>query len=155
MQILINRKNISKFLDHYDMGRLLEYEKIKFGFANKIIKIKTTKGSFILKIAVRNNPYKVKYEVDLLNFIKNLPVPKPIKAKNRKYLLQYGSNKAFIYKFIPGQAIHEFDNLALKDIGRFLARYHLQALNFRSSIKRFELYVWEALLHKSACGFVI
>ncbi len=140
MQILINKQNITKFLGSYEIGELLEYKEIKSGFANAMVRLKTTSGDYILKIVIRHNPYRIYYEVDLLNFLKNLPVPKPIKANNGKYLLDYGANKAFIYKFIPGKQINKFNDLMLKQVGELLAKFHLQSSHFKSKVKRFELY---------------
>jgi len=140
MQILINKQNITKFLGSYEIGELLEYKKIKSGFANAMIRLKATSGDYILKIVIRNNPYRINYEVDLLNFLKNLPLPKPIKAKDGKYLSDYGANKAFVYKFIPGKQVSKISNLVLKQVGELLAKFHMQSQHFKSKIKRFELY---------------
>ncbi len=141
--IIINKKRIAEFLSNYNLGKLLEYKRINSGFANAMIKLKTTKGDHVLKIVIRNNPYRIRYEIDLLNFLKNLPLPKPLEAKNEKYLLDYGPNKAYIYKFIPGRQIIKFSDSVLKRVGALLAKIHLQSKHFKSKVKRFELYTVE------------
>lgn len=147
--IIINKKRITEFLSNYNLGKLLAYKRINSGFANAMLKLKTTQGDYILKIVVRNNPYKVRYEVDLLNFIKNLPVPKPVKAKNGEYLLNYSAtNKAFIYKYLRGNQINDFDNQKLKQVGEFLGRLHQQTVHFKSSIKRFKFYTTSSAVLK-------
>lgn len=141
MFIFLNKKNINHFLTNYNVGQLLNYKKIKKGFANTIVDIQTTKGRYILKIVVRNNPYRIRYEVDLLNFIKGLPTPKPIKTRDNKYLINFNKiNKAFIYKYLPGQQKDKFSKVMLRQVGRFLGKMHLQTKHFKSSIKRIKWY---------------
>lgn len=142
MKVFLSKKDIAKFFTNYNLGELLSYQRVKKGFANVVIKVKTTKGKYILKIAVRNNPNsRVQYEVDLLNFIKGLPTPRPIKAKNGKCLLNYNrTNKAFIYPYLPGYQLKRFDKSKLRQVGRFLGRMHLQTRDFKPSVKRVEMY---------------
>lgn len=142
MRIPLDKKDIVKFFNNYNLGEVLNYWRIKKGFANVVVVVKTTKGKYILKIAVRNMPdNRVKYEVDLLNFIKGLLTPRPIKAKNGKYLLNYSKeNLAFIYPYLPGRQLKRFDKSKLRQVGRFLGKMHLQTREFKSSVKRVEMY---------------
>lgn len=142
MHIDLKKKDIKKFFANYNVGEVLSYQRIKKGFANVVVGAKTTKGKYILKIVIRNNPFgRVRYEVDLLNFIKGLPTPNPIKAKNGQHLLNYNrTNKAFIYPYLSGRQLKRFNKSMLKQVGRFLGKLHLQTKNFKSSVKRMELY---------------
>mgnify|MGYP001620088207 FL=1 len=137
----VNKIELKNHLSKYfSLGKLLYYKKFKKGLGNSLYHIKTTKGDFVFKIVIRNSPYKIYYEIDLQNTITNLPIPKPIKIKNRGYLFDYHGYKAFIYKFLPGKETNKFSKQMLFRVGKFLAKLHLQTEGFSSSIKRIDRY---------------
>lgn len=125
---------------YFELGKLLSFEKLKKGLANNLYYLKTTKGEFTLKVAIRHNSKKINYEIDLLNALKNLPTPKPLKTKTGKYLSDFKQHKTFLYTFLMGNEKQEFNTRMLTQIGEFLGKLHLQTENFTSSIKRTEFY---------------
>ncbi|OGI66814.1 hypothetical protein A2823_01095 [Candidatus Nomurabacteria bacterium RIFCSPHIGHO2_01_FULL_41_91] len=134
-------ESLEKHLSHYpNIGRVLNFKKLEGGVANVVYKIKTTKGNFVLKIVIRNNPYRVNYEVELLNKIKNLPIPKPLKARNGKFLVMYKKHQILLYPYLPGKKTENINHKISSAVGKFLAKLHLQTRNFHSKIKRNELY---------------
>lgn len=140
-KIRLTKKSLENFLANYNIGHLLKFQKIAKGFANQVYILKTSKGQFILKIIERNNPYRVRYEVDLLNHLKGLPTPRPIKTTKGEYLANFAtSNKAFIYHYLSGNQRTLFNKTMLRQVGRFLAKFHLQTKNFKSKIIRIEFY---------------
>ncbi|MFH0829246.1 MAG: phosphotransferase [Candidatus Kerfeldbacteria bacterium] len=137
----VDRNNVIRFLRNYRVGTLVWYRRIKKGFANAVCAITTTKGDYILKVAVRNNPVRVRYEVDLLCFLKNLPTPKPLRSRHGTYLLDFdGIHKAFMYPLLSGTQHHRFTRSMFRQVGRFLGQYHLQSRQFHSKVHRFEFY---------------
>ncbi|MBU4369327.1 phosphotransferase [Patescibacteria group bacterium] len=141
MTIIVNKVQIEKFLDNYNIGKLILYCRMKKGFGNLIYKIITEKGKFILKIAIRNNPIMVKYEIELLNYIKRLSTPQLIRDKNNKILLNFNNtNKAFIYKYIDGKTVHSYSCEMVSSVGEFLGKLHNQTIKFNSNIRRLEFY---------------
>jgi homoserine kinase type II len=129
--------HLSRF---FDLGRFLSYKKLKKGFANSLYHIKTSKGDYVFKIAIRNNPDKVQYEIDLLTGIRGLPVPQPIKTKNGKYLFDFKGHKTFIYTFLPGREEKKFTKRMLFEVGEFLGKLHLQTDGFASPVERTDFY---------------
>ena len=139
--ILVSRQRLKKFLEQYRLGRLISYRRFTKGFANIVLRLQTSQGIFILKIIGRNNPERVRYEVDLLNFIKGLPTPRPVKATNGQYIVQYNKTyKAFLYKYLPGQQRSVFNNQMLGQVGEFLGKLHQQTKLYRPNVNRIELY---------------
>lgn len=135
------KKSLEKHLSNYaGLGKVLTYKKIEGGVANVVYKIQTTKGNFVLKIVVRNNPHRVKYEIELLNKIKNLPTPKPISTKNKKFLFMYKNHQTVLYPYLPGRGVNNINENMVFQVGKFLGKLHLQTENFSSSIKRIALY---------------
>ena len=135
------KETLERHLEKYSsLGKLLSYKKFEKGVANYVYKIKTTKGVFTLKISIRNNPHRIKYEIELLNKIKNLPTPKPIKARNGKYLVMYKNHQTFLYPYLSGQESKNINKEMICNVGKFLGKLHLQTKNFTSKIKRVKLY---------------
>src|SRR3990167_3306679 len=127
-------------LRNFDLGKIVSYKKLKKGLVNCLYHIKTTKGNFALKIAIRHNSNKINYEIDLLNSIKGLPVPKLLKTKNGKYFFNYKGHRTLVYPFLSGKEEREFTNKMLFEVGEFLGKLHLQTDGFKSSIKRTDFY---------------
>lgn len=134
------KSQIQKFIQNYPIGELVSFRRLTKGFANKLYHLKTTKGDYILKLAVRNNPYRVRYEMDLLNFIKNLPTPKLIKSRSGHYLKNLSGHKTMIYHYLSGAQKINFSPAMLKQVGEFLGKLHQQTKNFHSPVKRLEFY---------------
>ncbi|MCD4760265.1 homoserine kinase, partial [bacterium] len=138
MEIKVNKTKISQFLTNYDIGDLLKFTEIKEGLINKIFLIETRQGKFILKIAIEHSPEMVNYEIELLNHLQDLPVPKPIQTKHKKYVADYDNFKAFIYEYLPGEHVTDISTSILKSISQFLANMHRQTEDFISSVKKYE-----------------
>lgn len=148
MRPVINQKEISHFLENFSIGTLLDFQNIKKGLANEIVKIKTTKGTYILKIIIRNSPQKVQYEINLLNSIKELPVPQPILSTNGSFLVKYNQRfHAFLYGYIKGKEYNKFSEKQLKSVGDLLAKFHDRTESFKSDIKRLEFYTIDESLY--------
>lgn len=127
-------------LKNFDLGKVISYRKLKKGLANCLFNIKTTKGNFALKIAIRHNSNKINYEIDFLNSIKGLPTPKLLKTKHNKYFFDYKGHRTLVYPFLLGKEINKFTNKMLFEVGEFLGKLHLQTKGFQSSIKRTDFY---------------
>ena len=137
----VTKKELSIFLGrYYDLGKLLSFKKMKKGFANSLYYLRTTKGNFTLKIAIRNNPIRIRYEIDLLNHLRNLPIPRPLGTKGGDHLFDYKGHQSFVYPFLNGKEAKQLTPVLLTQIGKFLGKLHLQTQGFRSSIKRMEFY---------------
>jgi homoserine kinase type II len=133
----ISKKDTIFFLNNYNLGKITKIQPIKRGLMNKIFYVKTEKGHFALKVAFQNNEkIKLQYEIDLLNFLKNLPIPKPIRQKNNEYISLLGKNQSFLMTFLSGKHREIITNENLKGIGFFLGEMHQQTKNFSSLTKR-------------------
>lgn len=147
----ITKTQLKQFLRNYDLGGLIAFQNIELGLMNKIFLLQAEKGNFILKILQQNNRGNlIDYELDLLNYLHDLPTPRPIALKNGKYSSRLGNNKAFLMTLLPGKHKKIITDYDLKDIGMFLAKLHNQTANFKSRIRRLETlsYSTVSLLEK-------
>lgn len=141
MGMSTEKKGLIAVLKKYGVRGVRSIERLKEGFANRLYQVTTkNQGSYVLKIVIRNNPKRVQYEVTLLNFLQDLPTPKPMLALDGTYLKDYGKNKVMLYPFLPGTQQQRFSKKMLYQIGEFLGKLHLQTRRFRSNTKRIEYY---------------
>lgn len=125
---------------HFNLGTLLSYQRLERGYANSLYHVKTTKGDFVVKIAVRHNSEKINYEIKLLNSLQDLPVPKLLKTKGNKDFFDYRGHKTLVYPFLPGEEKKKFTKSMLFEVGNFLGKLHLQTEGFVSPVKRIDYY---------------
>jgi len=137
----VTKQELERHLaQHYELGKLHSYSKMKKGLGNALYRIRTTTGDYTFKIAIRNNPVRVGYEIELLRHVKHLPIPQPVRAKDGTYLRDFKGYKSFLYPFLPGIERKRFTDTMLRGVGTFLGKLHLQTRGFSSKIPRIEYY---------------
>ncbi|MBU1036522.1 homoserine kinase [Patescibacteria group bacterium] len=136
----VNHSTLNNFLRQYNVGSLLSFKKFKKGLANQVYHLKTTKRNYTFKIIIRHAPAKIKYEIDLLNHLKNLPTAKPIKNINGKYLTKFNNQTVLLYSYLKGEEKVKFSDKMISQTAIFLAKLHLQTENFQTKVKRLEFY---------------
>ncbi|PIR82999.1 hypothetical protein COU19_02960 [Candidatus Kaiserbacteria bacterium CG10_big_fil_rev_8_21_14_0_10_56_12] len=137
----LTKKRLETVLaQHYRLGRLRSYARLKKGLGNALYHVSTEKGDYTLKIAIRNNPVRVRYEIDLLNTLSRLPTPTPLKTRQGGYLFDYHGYQSFMYPFLPGEHRKRMTPTMLKDVGIFLGKLHFQTEGYTSKINRFRFY---------------
>jgi homoserine kinase type II len=124
----------------YGIEELKSFRKITKGLGNDLYVIKTEKGMYTLKIAVRNNSERIHYEVDLLNHLRGLPTPRLVQTKEGKYLFRYKDHWGLIYPYLPGEEKEMFTDRMLREVGEALGKLHLQTQHFTSDVERTEFY---------------
>ncbi len=138
----ITRRDIQSILNNYPLGQLKNYSLPKQGLLNKVVLIKTTKGTYILK-ATAINTDTLDEVLSLLHSIKMKQTPTLVATNQKKLSLEYKNYRVFIYALIPGRVPKKVMAGMPAEIGKFLGRYHLRIKNFRVSTKR------EKILDKS------
>jgi len=137
----VTRAELQQHLSKYfNLGDILSHQKLKKGYANSLYRVKTTKGDFVVKIAVRHNSEKLNYEIKLLNILHDLPIPKLIRTKNNEYFSDYKGHRTLVYPFLSGEEKKKFSKGMLFQVGEFLGELHLQTKGFVSPVKRIDYY---------------
>lgn len=154
MSVELHIQEINTFLKKFNIGTARSFSHIKKGLANVVVKVRTTKGNYILKIIVRNSGNRALYEINVLNLLQGLPVPQPIKSDNGKYIRKYNKqHSAFVYPYLEGREYKVFSKKKLIQIGDFLARFHVKTASFKSSTPRLRFYdVNTALYETMVCS---
>jgi len=136
--MIVTKKEIESALNNYRLGRLESYCVPKQGLLNKVVFLKTTKGRYVLKVALVNEG-TLGYVLGLLDHIKMKTAPRPFLTRDKKlYSVCYG-HKAFVYPFISGNIPKRLSSRMIGEIGRFLAEYHKRSRGFKAHFKREEI----------------
>ena len=130
------RIDFKKICRDFNLGRLEDIAEIKKGLINKKYLLSTSENKFVLRISLRRAAKDLKFEVDLLNHLKNLPTPQLIKNKNSGYIGRVGENPFIIYRYISGQTVKNISMDLIRQLALFQAEFHRQGERFISRVKR-------------------
>ena len=124
----INKKNISDINKKFDIEKFKSFKGIKQGIENTNYLLKTKNNKFILtifekRIVDKELPFFMKL-MENLNTSK-INCPKPIKARDGKYLFKIRKKKACIVTFLNGKDKKIPNIKNCYDIGEITARMHL------------------------------
>lgn len=134
----VTKKDIEVALSLYNIGKLKSFKIPNQGLLNRIVFIETTKGKFVLKIALVNVS-SISYVLGLLCYIKMRTAPRPIFTIKKELYIPYGNYRAFIYRMIEGDVPKYVSKKMLRELGTFLSIYHLRSSNFKFLSNREEI----------------
>jgi len=133
----LSKKEIIKILGNWDIGKIKGIKKAKLGLVNHNWLIQTDKGKFVLRGVSKDRKIKqLEFELNYLLKLQkkfNYKIPTPIPTKNNKYLVKVKNNNLWLYKFIEGKVLWQFDKPKLKKAAKMIADYHkvLEKLRMR------------------------
>lgn len=108
---------------------------------NYMFVVKTDKGKFILRIAKNTKTKKdLSFEINLLNALQGMPVPRYIKDSTGKYINRFQGHHYSIYRYLEGKIPTEITPALVNEIASFLAKFHNQTKNFNIAQQRFAWY---------------
>ncbi len=134
---MINKKSIL-FLQSV-IGDIYSVSKFNEWFQNIIYKIESKKWSYCLRVSKRNSPEHVKYEIDILWSLKNLPVIE-LESIDGEYIFSVEDKVAILYKYIDGCIQENNTPQELKIVGNFLGSFHISNQGVLCPIGHQELY---------------
>ena len=124
----ISLKELNKIFKGYNFVKL---KPTIDGISDTTYIVSNLKKKYILKIYEQASKEVVKEEILLLNFLKNLPTPKNL-TKNFKY---YENRLISLHSYLKGKSPTKINTKKVKEIGKFLAKFHTQTKKKSSSNK--------------------
>ena len=117
----INDKDISSLSNKFSLGKIIKFKGIKQGIENTNYLLKTKNQKYILtifekRVQKKDLPFFMNL-MDNLN-LQNINCPKPLKAKNGKYLTLIKNKSACIVTFLNGKDKKSLDSSNCYDIGK-------------------------------------
>jgi len=123
----LDKKQIEKIIEDYNLGKLTEYQGITKGIMNTNYLLKTTNGKYILRILEGKRDLKFeKEELKFLSFLNDNDIPCPNVLRNKKgedYFFVENKMSA-IFSFLEGKEVETITEKILYEFGEMLAKMH-------------------------------
>ena len=124
----INKKDISIINNNFNIEKILSFHGIKKGIENTNYLLKSKNKKYILTIfEKRVSEKEIPFFMELMDILNSFKIscPKPLKTKNKNYLIKLKKKSACVVSFLEGK-----DKKLLKTndcfaIGKSIARMHI------------------------------
>ena len=130
----LNQKEINKFVDTYNIGKLDQYSEILEGIENTNYKIVCNNKPYILTIfekRVRNKDLPFFMDLKLYLNKNKFKCPKPVKNKNKEIINSIKNKKGVIISFIEGKKITKPSSNSCFEVGKMIGKLHKVSVNFK------------------------
>jgi homoserine kinase type II len=149
-KIYLLTKHYFSYQDYQYIADIFSLGKIKnkirylpIGFESNKVIISSKKGRFVIsaypiptnKSLITKSAQSLQYEIDLLNYLHDLPVPHYVALSNNEFIKIFKGYYVTAYKFIAGTHPKIANPLKVRRLGEFLARFHNQGTKFYSRVK--------------------
>src|ERR1044072_3302643 len=134
----LSKKDISKIVDEFALGDLLNFTGMRTGSVNTHYLIETKRGKFFLKIDEVKSEVEGKQEIGLLLHLrkKNFPCVQPIKKKSGRFHLDLQGKCLTVTRHIEGVElpVESLNPTHLNALGHALANLHLIGRSYKKGI---------------------
>lgn len=134
------RQNIMDFLVHYDLGEVIDFELIAAGAINLNIRLRTTAGTYYLRIYnERQSEQHIDSEHKLLEYLasKGFIAIGPIKSREGSSYVKIKDRFCSVFKWEKGTHF-KFSLSAVRKAAKTLATYHLLVKDYHPSAQERE-----------------
>ena len=123
----VGSEELARFLDGYDVGRLISCKGIAEGVENSNYLVETTKGRFIFTV------YEKRVDTNDLPFFmamidhlvaRGCPVPAALKTADGSATISHGGKSMAMMEFMPGLSVSHPTPAQAKSAGRALGQLH-------------------------------
>lgn len=123
---------LARWLDHYSIGRLIEFEGIAGGVQNSNFFVTTTLGRYVLTLFENIERAELPYYLHLMAHLARhgLPVPAPIANRDNEYLGTLADKPAVLVSRLSGASEANPDCEHCTRIGFMLAGLHLAGRSY-------------------------
>jgi Ser/Thr protein kinase RdoA (MazF antagonist) len=125
----MDKQEIEVLLENWDIGDLINCKQATKGVVNINWILKTTRGRYVLrKVAQSTRTSDLKFELDYLTYLTEhgfpYRIPTPLRTKNRGFILRFEGSRFWMYEYIDGKSVEQFDYRKLKECAKMMAIYH-------------------------------
>ncbi|MBU3940673.1 MAG: phosphotransferase [Nanoarchaeota archaeon] len=135
----LTKKQAELISSEYNLGKIQSLKPIVGGWVNYNYELKTDKGKFVVRLLgakiekeIRNRLF---IEFKLLSHLHKIKfpyeIPYPLKNKGGSYLINIKKTFLWVYPYIEGYQIRDWDNTTIKSVVKALATYHKYVENVR------------------------
>lgn len=129
---LIERQQLSEFLNTYDVGSLMDFEGISAGIENTNYFVDTEKGRFVLTIFEHHSHQELGYFLDIMAFMAEhqIPTAHPKADLDGHYLKTLAGKPAALVERLKGKTLDHPDQKQCEVMAQALAKFHLAGMQF-------------------------
>jgi homoserine kinase type II len=139
MKKFFSKKEYQLIANVYNLGQIktLKYFKQGYGKSGKA-KVSTRKGEFVISRDVLSNKKdliskskeSLQYEIDMLNSIENMCIPKYVLSVKNNFIEKFKNNWVSVYYFLPGETPKSINSYKARQLGEFLGEFHTKSKKF-------------------------
>ena len=128
----VTESQLSDWLRHYSLGRLLAFEPIKAGIENTNYFVTTAQGRYVLTLFERLPAEELPFYLDLMAHLARhgIPCPAPIADLSDRYLQQLNGKPAVLVTRLAGKSIERPGAAECAELGMLLGRMHLAGRSY-------------------------
>ena len=128
----------------YNLGKVKSLNPIAGGWVNYNYLLETSRGKFVVRILgsriKKETKMRLTNEFKILEYLhkNNFPyeIPYPIKNNEGKYLTEKSKQLFWVYHYLEGSPIKDYDDATIKSIAKALATYHQYVENVKINDNR-------------------
>lgn len=130
----VSKKDLIHLLTNYNLGDYLDSCPFTGGTVQTNLRIRTTRGTFVFRYYENRTEKSVRFETDMLNYLKenNYPCPAPFKNKSGDWVGIYQQKPYAIFEFMEGEHIQDPNVQQKKQLIQKAAELHIITENYRS-----------------------
>lgn len=130
---------LKDFVQTLPLGKVHSVKRYKKGIHNDTYKVISDKGKFSLRVYNYKKPSQIKFELEILKYLKDTKAPQLVKL-NKGYLEKFNGKYVIVYEYLPGEELEEFTKEQLVEVGNFIGEYHNRCKNFVWDKSRYQFY---------------
>lgn len=129
---LIDRHQLSEFLNAYDVGSLVDFEGISAGIENTNYFVDTEKGRFVLTIFEHHSHQELGYFLDIMAFMAEhqIPTAHPQPDHQGNYLKTLAGKPAALVERLKGKTLEQPSQRQCEVMAQALAQFHVAGMQF-------------------------
>ncbi|OAA30202.1 serine kinase [Kosmotoga arenicorallina S304] len=137
IKTVLSKSDFIKLLSGYSLGELVRFEPIITGTVQTNYYLETTTGRYILRYYECRSEASVKFEVNLLNYLRkrDYPCPAVYKDKHGRYVNPHNGKPYVLFEFIQGTHIENPSVEQQKQLIKLVAKLHKLTRNYRPSYR--------------------
>lgn len=128
----LTKKQAELISNEYNLGKVQSLKPIAGGWVNYNYELKTDKGKFVVRLLGTKIEKDIKnrlfIEFKLLSHLHKIKfpyeIPYPLKNREGNYLINIKKTLLWVYPYIEGSPIKNYDNATIKSVVGALATYH-------------------------------
>ena len=128
----VTEPELSTWLQHYSVGKLVALEPIKSGIENTNYFVTTAQGRYVLTLFERLPAEELPFYLELMAHLARhgIPCPAPIADVDDRFVRGLNGKPASIVTRLPGKSLERPASAECAELGLLLARMHLAGRSY-------------------------